>query len=376
MLDSHELQLTLTADRAKLAPLQAALKIDTLSNYIEELEARSQEEGFWTDIAKATALQKELTDLKKQQSAFLNLGQQLDDLQVGLDLAEVSEANEQTELLEEVQSGLKDWQDAYTELQLETLFTDKLDDKNTILTLHAGAGGTEAQDWVLMLYRMYTRFAEKMNFTCKELNLVEGEEAGIKSVSFSVSGAHAYGWLKSEHGVHRLVRISPFDASGRRHTSFASCEVLPELDKTIEITIRPEDLRVDTYRSTGKGGQHVNKTDSAVRLTHLPTGIVAACQAERSQIQNRETAMKMLQAKLYKLALEQQKASIDDLKGEQLDIAWGSQIRSYVFCPYTLVKDHRTEYEDIDVEGVMDGNLKPFVYAYLQQKAGLTTCKK
>ena len=366
MLDSHELQLTLTADRAKLAPLQAALKIDTLS----------QEEGFWTDIAKATALQKELTDLKKQQSAFLNLGQQLDDLQVGLDLAEVSEANEQTELLEEVQSGLKDWQDAYTELQLETLFTDKLDDKNTILTLHAGAGGTEAQDWVLMLYRMYTRFAEKMNFTCKELNLVEGEEAGIKSVSFSVSGPHAYGWLKSEHGVHRLVRISPFDASGRRHTSFASCEVLPELDKTIEITIRPEDLRVDTYRSTGKGGQHVNKTDSAVRLTHLPTGIVAACQAERSQIQNRETAMKMLQAKLYKLALEQQKASIDDLKGEQLDIAWGSQIRSYVFCPYTLVKDHRTEYEDIDVEGVMDGNLKPFVYAYLQQKAGLTTCKK
>lgn len=376
MLDSHELQLTLTADRAKLAPLQAALKIDTLSNYIEELEARSQEEGFWTDIAKATALQKELTDLKKQQSAFLNLGQQLDDLQVGLDLAEVSEANEQTELLEEVQSGLKDWQDAYTELQLETLFTDKLDDKNTILTLHAGAGGTEAQDWVLMLYRMYTRFAEKMNFTCKELNLVEGEEAGIKSVSFSVSGPHAYGWLKSEHGVHRLVRISPFDASGRRHTSFASCEVLPELDKTIEITIRPEDLRVDTYRSTGKGGQHVNKTDSAVRLTHLPTGIVAACQAERSQIQNRETAMKMLQAKLYKLALEQQKASIDDLKGEQLDIAWGSQIRSYVSCPYTLVKDHRTEYEDIDVEGVMDGNLKPFVYAYLQQKAGLTTCKK
>ena len=321
-------------------------------------------------------MQKELTDLKKQQSAFLNLGQQLDDLQVGLDLAEVSEANEQTELLEEVQSGLKDWQDAYTELQLETLFTDKLDDKNTILTLHAGAGGTEAQDWVLMLYRMYTRFAEKMNFTCKELNLVEGEEAGIKSVSFSVSGPHAYGWLKSEHGVHRLVRISPFDASGRRHTSFASCEVLPELDKTIEITIRPEDLRVDTYRSTGKGGQHVNKTDSAVRLTHLPTGIVAACQAERSQIQNRETAMKMLQAKLYKLALEQQKASIDDLKGEQLDIAWGSQIRSYVFCPYTLVKDHRTEYEDIDVEGVMDGNLKPFVYAYLQQKAGLTTCKK
>lgn len=375
MLDSHELQLTLNAEKAKLPALKAALKIDSLSDYIEELEARSQEEGFWNDIAKATALQKELTDLKKQQTAFSDLEKELADLQVGLDLAEISEESEQDELLTDVQQGLKKWQSDYNDLQLQTLFTDKLDSNNAILTLHAGAGGTEAQDWVLMLYRMYTRFAEKMNFTCKELNIVDGEEAGIKSVSFSISGPHAYGWLKSEHGVHRLVRISPFDASGRRHTSFASCEVLPELEQNIEITIRPEDLRVDTYRATGKGGQHVNKTDSAVRLTHLPTGIVAACQAERSQIQNRETAMKMLQAKLYTLALEKQKASIDDLKGEQLDIAWGSQIRSYVFCPYTLVKDHRTDYEEINVDSVMDGNLKDFVYAYLQQKAGLQPCK-
>lgn len=375
MLDSHELQLTLNAERAKLPALKTALKIDSLSDYIEELEARSQEEGFWNDIAKATALQKELTDLKKQQTAFSELEKELSDLQVGLDLAEISDESEQNELLTDVQQGLKKWQADYNDLQLQTLFTDKLDSNNAILTLHAGAGGTEAQDWVLMLYRMYTRFAEKMNFTCKELNIVDGEEAGIKSVSFSISGPHAYGWLKSEHGVHRLVRISPFDASGRRHTSFASCEVLPELEQNIEITIRPEDLRVDTYRATGKGGQHVNKTDSAVRLTHLPTGIVAACQAERSQIQNRETAMKMLQAKLYTLALEKQKASIDDLKGEQLDIAWGSQIRSYVFCPYTLVKDHRTDYEEINVDSVMDGNLKAFVYAYLQQKAGLQACK-
>lgn len=375
MLDSHELQLTLNAEKAKLPALKTALKIDSLSDYIEELEARSQEEGFWNDIAKATALQKELTDLKKQQTAFSELERELTDLQVGLELAEISDESEQNELLTDVQQGLKKWQGDYNDLQLQTLFTDKLDSNNAILTLHAGAGGTEAQDWVLMLYRMYTRFAEKMNFTCKELNLVDGEEAGIKSVSFSIAGPHAYGWLKSEHGVHRLVRISPFDASGRRHTSFASCEVLPELEQNIEITIRPEDLRVDTYRATGKGGQHVNKTDSAVRLTHLPTGIVAACQAERSQIQNRETAMKMLQAKLYTLALEKQKASIDDLKGEQLDIAWGSQIRSYVFCPYTLVKDHRTDYEEINVDSVMDGNLKSFVYAYLQQKAGLQACK-
>lgn len=375
MLDLHELQLTLNAQRENLPQLKQALKIDTLSNYIEELESRSQEDGFWNDIAKATALQKELTDLKKQKTAFSDLEKELDDLQVGLDLASISEENEQKELLEEVQLGLKKWRNDYNDVQLQTLFTDKLDNSNAILTLHAGAGGTEAQDWVLMLYRMYTRFAEKMNFSVKELNLVDGEEAGIKSVSFSISGPHAYGWLKSEHGVHRLVRISPFDASGRRHTSFASCEVLPELEQNIEINIRQEDLRVDTYRATGKGGQHVNKTDSAVRLTHLPTGIVAACQAERSQIQNRETAMKMLQAKLYKLALEQQKASIDDLKGEQLDIAWGSQIRSYVFCPYTLVKDHRTEYEEINVDSVMDGNLKDFVYAYLQQKAGLNQCQ-
>lgn len=375
MLDLHELQLTLNAQRENLPQLRQALKIDTLSNYIEELESRSQEDGFWNDIAKATALQKELTDLKKQKTAFSDLEKELDDLQVGLDLASISEENEQKELLEEVQQGLKKWRNDYNDVQLQTLFTDKLDNSNAILTLHAGAGGTEAQDWVLMLYRMYTRFAEKMNFSVKELNLVDGEEAGIKSVSFSISGPHAYGWLKSEHGVHRLVRISPFDASGRRHTSFASCEVLPELEQNIEINIRQEDLRVDTYRATGKGGQHVNKTDSAVRLTHLPTGIVAACQAERSQIQNRETAMKMLQAKLYKLALEQQKASIDDLKGEQLDIAWGSQIRSYVFCPYTLVKDHRTEYEEINVDSVMDGNLKDFVYAYLQQKAGLNQCQ-
>lgn len=374
MIDTHELQLQINALKEKLQPLKNALHIDALANYIEELEAVTQEPDFWNNVEKATSVQKDLTDMKKRLNGFENLQQQIGDLHVGLELAALAEAEEQEALLQEVQNGIKQWQEVYTELHLETLFTDKLDDNNAIVTLHAGAGGTEAMDWTEMLYRMYSRFAEQMNFELRELNMVDGEEAGIKSVSFSLKGKHAYGWLRSEHGVHRLVRISPFDASGRRHTSFASCEVLPELSTEIEIKIRPEDLRVDTYRSTGKGGQHVNKTDSAVRLTHLPTGIVAACQAERSQIQNKETAMKMLQAKLYKLAQEKQKESIDDLKGEQLEIAWGSQIRSYVFCPYTLVKDHRTEYEEIDVENVMNGHIQGFVNAYLEQKAGLKQC--
>lgn len=374
MIDTHELQLQINALKEKLQPLKNALHIDALANYIEELEAVTQEPDFWNNVEKATSVQKDLIDMKKRLNGFENLQQQIGDLHVGLELAALAEAEEQESLLQEVQNGIKQWQEVYTELHLETLFTDKLDDNNAIVTLHAGAGGTEAMDWTEMLYRMYSRFAEQMNFELRELNMVDGEEAGIKSVSFSLKGKHAYGWLRSEHGVHRLVRISPFDASGRRHTSFASCEVLPELSTEIEIKIRPEDLRVDTYRSTGKGGQHVNKTDSAVRLTHLPTGIVAACQAERSQIQNKETAMKMLQAKLYKLAQEKQKESIDDLKGEQLEIAWGSQIRSYVFCPYTLVKDHRTEYEEIDVENVMNGHIQGFVNAYLEQKAGLKQC--
>ena len=374
MIDTHELQSQINALKEKLQPLKNALHIDALANYIEELEAVTQEPDFWNNVEKATSVQKDLTDMKKRLNGFENLQQQIGDLHVGLELAALAEAEEQESLLQEVQNGIKQWQEVYTELHLETLFTDKLDDNNAIVTLHAGAGGTEAMDWTEMLYRMYSRFAEQMNFELRELNMVDGEEAGIKSVSFSLKGKHAYGWLRSEHGVHRLVRISPFDASGRRHTSFASCEVLPELSTEIEIKIRPEDLRVDTYRSTGKGGQHVNKTDSAVRLTHLPTGIVAACQAERSQIQNKETAMKMLQAKLYKLAQEKQKESIDDLKGEQLEIAWGSQIRSYVFCPYTLVKDHRTEYEEIDVENVMNGHIQGFVNAYLEQKAGLKQC--
>jgi len=260
---------------------------------------------------------------------------------------------------------LQKLQDEYEKLRLETLFTGEYDNSNAILTLHAGAGGTEAQDWNEMLYRMYTRWAEAHNFQVKLLDILDGDEAGLKSVSFMVIGENAYGWLRSEMGVHRLVRISPFDSSGRRHTSFASLEVMPELDESIKIDIRAEDLRVDTYRSSGAGGQHVNKTESAIRLTHLPTGVVVSCQTERSQVQNRETAMGMLRSKLFALAMAAHMDRIEDLKGNQMEIAWGSQIRSYVFCPYTMVKDHRTGYEVVDVAGVMDGDLDGFINASL-----------
>ena len=250
--------------------------------------------------------------------------------------------------------------------ELSTLLSGKYDTNNAIITIHPGAGGTESQDWAEMLYRMYTRWANKNNYEVKELDYLDGEEAGLKSVTFEIIGENAYGYMKGEMGVHRLVRISPFDAGGRRHTSFASLEVLPEITDDISIDINPDDLRIDTYRASGAGGQHINKTSSAVRITHIPTNTVVACQSERSQIQNRETAMKMLKSKLLNLKEKEQKKTIDELKGVQKDIAWGSQIRSYVFCPYTLVKDHRTNYEVGNVESVMDGNIDGFIEAYLK----------
>lgn len=268
-------------------------------------------------------------------------------------------------VVEEVEQGIKKLRADYGELKLETLFTGPYDKNNAILTLHAGAGGTEAQDWVEMLLRMYTRWAEKKGFEAKILDILDGDEAGIKSVTFMINGDNAYGHVKSEKGVHRLVRISPFDASGRRHTSFASLDVMPELDDEIVIDINPDDLRVDTYRASGAGGQHINKTSSAVRITHIPTGVVVSCQTERSQHQNKDTAMKMLKAKLFEIKEREHKEKIEDLKGVQMDIAWGSQIRSYVFCPYTLVKDHRNNYEEGNVNNVMDGNIDGFINAYL-----------
>ena len=289
-----------------------------------------------------------------------------EDLLVLADMAEEAGDEESAiELESEYKRFLKD----YEKLNLETLLSGPYDKNNAILTLHAGAGGTEAQDWTEMLLRMYTRWAERRGYGVKILDMLDGDDAGIKSVSFLVEGVNAYGYAKCEKGIHRLVRISPFDASGRRHTSFASLDVMPEFNDDIEINIRPEDLRIDTYRSSGAGGQHVNKTDSAIRITHLPTGIVVSCQTERSQFQNKDTAMKMLKSKLLEIAEREKMDKIDDIRGEVKDIGWGSQIRSYVFHPYSMVKDHRTSYETGNTTAVMDGEIDEFINSFLIQNA-------
>lgn len=362
MLEFDQHRQNLAELSASLLQLRDALHIDSTKDEIAELEARAQEPDFWSDTGSAKKTQTKIRHLQKRVDHYSLLQRQLEDLEV---LVELGEEAGETQIAVEVSEGISKLQEQYEKMRLETLFTGELDDSNAILTLHAGAGGTEAQDWVEMLYRMYLRWADSHEFEVKPLDFLDGDEAGLKSVSFMVIGDYAYGYLRSEMGVHRLVRISPFDASGRRHTSFASLEVMPELDESINIDIRPEDLRVDTYRSSGAGGQHVNKTESAIRLTHLPTGVVVSCQTERSQVQNRETAMNMLKAKLYALARAAQMDRIEDLKGNQMDIAWGSQIRSYVFCPYTMVKDHRTGYETTAVDAVMDGDLDGFINAFL-----------
>lgn len=307
-------------------------------------------------------------NLKTKLDKFLNLEKGWEDLKT---LNELGLEEQEESLIPEVSDGLKKLKEDFEKLRLETLLTGPYDKNNAILAMHAGAGGTEAQDWVEMLLRMYTRWAEKSGYTVKTLDFLPGDEAGVKSVTIQIIGENAYGYMKSEKGVHRLVRISPFDASGRRHTSFASLEVMPELDDDIEVDINPDDLRVDTYRASGAGGQHINKTESAIRITHIPTGVVVSCQTERSQFQNRDTAMKMLKAKLLELKEREHKEKIEDLKGVQLDIAWGSQIRSYVFCPYTLVKDHRTNCEQGDVNAVMDGDIDGFINAYLASVSGV-----
>mgnify|MGYP004659151213 FL=1 len=276
-----------------------------------------------------------------------------------------NEANDES-VVPEVKGNVKKLSKKIDNLEVESLLSGKHDKDNAIITIHPGAGGTEAQDWAEMLYRMYSMWAEKNDYKLEELDYLEGDGAGLKSVTFSVSGENSYGYLKGESGVHRLVRISPFDSAGRRHTSFASVEVIPEISDDVEVIINPEDLRVDTYRSSGAGGQHVNKTESAIRITHIPTNIVVSCQTQRSQIQNRETAMKMLKSKLLELKERENKEKIEDLKGVQREIAWGSQIRSYVFCPYTMVKDHRTNYETGNVEAVMNGEINEFINAYLK----------
>ena len=335
-----------------------------LEKRLKELETETSKEEFWQKEPKETGkILAEIKQVKNKVNRYKKVEQETTNLQ---ELSELANLENDEEVAKDILKSTVNLEKEVEKLQLETLLSGKYDKNNAILTLHPGAGGTESQDWAEMLYRMYTRWAVKNGYEIKELDYLEGEEAGIKSVTFEIIGENAYGYMKGEMGVHRLVRISPFDAGGRRHTSFASLEVLPEITDDIQIDINTDDLRVDTYRASGAGGQHINKTSSAVRITHIPTNIVVACQSERSQIQNRETAMKMLKSKLLNLKEKEQKDTIDELKGEQKDIAWGSQIRSYVFCPYTLVKDHRTNFEVGNVEGVMDGNIEGFIEAYLK----------
>lgn len=333
-----------------------------MDDEIAELEQKASEPEFWNDLENSQKVLQRLKNLKARVDGYRGLAADLEDIKT---LNQLGIEEEDESIISEVSSGIQTLKDKLGKLKLETLLTGQYDKNNAILTLHAGAGGTEAQDWVQMLLRMYTRWAETKGYEVKILDFLDGEEAGIKSVTIHVIGENAYGYLRSEKGVHRLVRISPFDASGRRHTSFASLDVMPELDDDVEVDINPDDLRLDTYRASGAGGQHINKTESAVRITHIPTGVVVACQTERSQFQNKDTAMKMLKSKLLELKEREQKEKIEDLKGIQMDIAWGSQIRSYVFCPYTLVKDHRTNFEIGDVNSVMDGEIDGFINSFL-----------
>ncbi len=321
---------------------------------------------FWEDLENSQKVLQTLKNKKTKIENFNSLNSMYEDIEAILELAN---DEEDESLAVEALDIEKKLTEELENLRIETLLSGEYDDNNAILSLHAGAGGTEAQDWVQMLYRMYLRWAEKHGYKTETLDYLEGDDAGIKSVTFLVSGEKAYGYLKCEKGVHRLVRISPFDASGRRHTSFASLDVLPEIGDDKVIDINPDDLKVDTYRSSGAGGQHINKTESAIRITHIPTGIVVACQNERSQHKNRDTAMKMLYMKLLELKEKAHKEKIEDLQGEMLDIGWGSQIRSYVFHPYSMVKDHRTSCETGNVGAVMDGELDEFINVYLKESA-------
>lgn len=320
---------------------------------------------FWDDNAAAQKVIGELNALRKQVETLEGLQATYDDLEV---MVELAQEEDDESLLPEIAEGLAKLKEKLTQFELELLLNGPYDKNNAIVEIHPGAGGTESQDWASMLLRMYTRWAEDKGYEVETLDYQPGEEAGIKSVTLLIKGHNAYGYLKAEKGVHRLVRISPFDAAGRRHTSFVSVDVIPEMDDDVEVEIRPEDLRIDTYRSSGAGGQHVNKTESAVRITHLPTGIVVTCQSERSQIQNRERAMKILKARLLELKRQEQEKQLAELRGEQKEIAWGNQIRSYVFHPYTLVKDHRTGVEVGNVQAVMDGEIDVFIDAYLRQQ--------
>ena len=364
MLEMEGFKQDLAEVRRMLDEAGQSLQIEHLKEQLIEYQEDMGSTGFWDDTERAQKISAKASSVERRIQHYEHLVARADDIEVMMELAD--EADDE-EMAGEIKSEFASLKEDLETLRLQTLLTGEYDGCNCILSLHAGAGGTEAQDWTQMLYRMYTRFCERMGFTVKELDMLDGDEAGIKSVTFEVTGDYAYGYLKSERGVHRLVRISPFDANARRHTSFASLDVSPVIEDDGAIEIRPEDLRIDTYRASGAGGQHVNRTDSAVRITHLPTGIVVQCQNERSQVQNKEMCFIWLRARLAELKEQQRQEQMGEIKGELKKIEWGSQIRSYVFQPYTLVKDHRTGYEMGDVSAVMDGELEGFVTSYLQK---------
>ena len=362
MIQIEELKLNIKDLSSKLKGIGDSLNIPKLQEELSELVVQQHKPDFWDDVKNAQQVSQRAKNIENKIGDYQKLCKRLDDV---VDLLELCDGDDA--MLTETAAELASIDTSVNEMHIATLLNGKFDANNAILTLHAGAGGTEAQDWAQLLYRMFTRYAERRGYKLVLLDYLDGEEAGIKSVTFQVNGANAYGYLKAEKGVHRLVRISPFDAQKRRHTSFASLEVMPELQQDSDVVIEDKDLKIDTYRSSGAGGQHVNKTESAIRITHLPTGIVVSCQTQRSQIQNREQAMMMLKSKLAELKEREQMEEALSIKGEIKKIEWGSQIRSYVFCPYTLVKDHRTNFENTNIADVMDGNIQPFIEDYLQK---------
>ncbi len=366
MLEFEEYKAKLNAAKPDLEVLRAALKLEPAQKEIEELEAASERDGFWNDVENSQKVQKRLKTLKNKVENYERLCASWDDMMA---MCEMAIEENDASMLSELQDEFKSFSEKVEATRLGTLLTGEYDANNALLTFHAGAGGTEAQDWASMLYRMYNMWAERHGYKVRVMDYLEGDEAGLKSATIMIEGENAYGFLKSEHGVHRLVRVSPFDAAGRRHTSFAAVEVMPEIANDNEIELRDEDIKMDVYRSSGAGGQKVNKTSSAVRLTHIPTGIVVSSQVERSHFQNLENCKNMLRARLAEIKEREHLEKISDIKGVQMKIEWGSQIRSYVFMPYQLVKDLRTEYETGNIQNVMDGDLDGFINAFLSMRA-------
>ncbi|MBD5513251.1 MAG: peptide chain release factor 2 [Lachnospiraceae bacterium] len=363
MVELDNMKSELLSYESPLAEVRDSLDLDNKSKRIEELEMEMQAPDFWNDPEKSNQKMRESKGLKDIVDTMNSLSSQYDDI---LTLIEMGYEDNDPAIIPDIEAELKEFKETFENIRISTLLSGEYDRNNAILKLNAGAGGTESCDWCSMLYRMYTRWAERKGFALEVLDYLDGDEAGIKSVTFQINGENAYGYLKSEKGVHRLVRISPFNAQGKRQTSFVSLDVMPDIDEDVDVEIKDEDIRIDTYRSSGAGGQHINKTSSAIRITHFPTGIVVTCQNERSQFQNKDKAMQMLKAKLYMLRQEENAEKLSDIRGDVKEIGWGNQIRSYVMQPYTMVKDHRTEEESGNVNAVMDGAIDPFINAYLR----------